>query len=85
MTYYRNSSQWPLLGTLPPEKTADAPQLIFNQHLNAWLTLFFVTVLWVIVLNMLRVCDRQLSGKPTPPLSKSPHEPSRLVADWARD
>ncbi len=42
-------------GTLPPEKAAVATQLIFNQHLDAWLTLFFVVVLWVVVLDMLRV------------------------------
>ncbi|EEF23568.1 conserved hypothetical protein [Ricinus communis] len=39
-------------GMLPPEKAAVAPQLIFNQRLDAWLTLFFVTLLWVIVLDM---------------------------------
>ncbi|MBU3736064.1 MAG: carbon starvation protein A [Methylobacterium sp.] len=72
-------------GVLPPEKAAVAPQLIFNQHLDAWLTLFFVTVLWVIVLDMLRVSARSLSGKPVLPVSESPHIPSRLVEDYARD
>jgi len=72
-------------GALPPEKAAVAPQLIFNQHLDAWLTVFFVTVLWVIVLDMLRVSARSLSGRPVPPVSESPHIPSRLVEDYARD
>jgi len=72
-------------GALPPEKAAVAPQLIFNQHLDAWLTLFFVTVLWVIVLDMLRVSSRALAGKPVPPSSEAPHIPSRLVENWARD
>jgi len=72
-------------GVLPPEKAAVAPQLIFNQQLDAWLTLFFVTLLWVIVFDMLRVCCRHLAGKPVPPLSESPHMPSRLVEDYARD
>ncbi|HEY3327671.1 MAG TPA: carbon starvation CstA family protein [Novimethylophilus sp.] len=72
-------------GVLPPEKAAVAPQLIFNQRLDAWLTLFFVTLLWVIVLDMLRVCARHLAGKPVPPISESPHEPSRLVEDYVRD
>ena len=40
-------------GTLMPEKATVAPQLIFNQHLDAWLTMFFVAVLWVVVLDML--------------------------------
>ncbi len=72
-------------GTLPADKAAVAPQLIFNQHLDAWLTVFFVTVLWVIVLDMLRVCARHLAGKPVPAASETPHIPSRLVEDFARD
>ncbi len=72
-------------GSLPPEKAAVAPQLIFNQHLDAWLTAFFVVLLWVIVLDMLRVSARHLAGKPVPPVSESPHVPSRLVEDFARD
>ncbi len=72
-------------GVLPPEKAAVAPQLIFNLHLDGWLTLFFVILLWLIVFDMLRVCSRYLSGKPVLPLSESPHSPSRLVEDWVRD
>lgn len=72
-------------GALLPEKAAVAPQLIFNQHLDAWLTVFFVTVLWVIVLDMLRVSTRHLAGKSVPPVSESPHFPSRLVESYVRD
>jgi carbon starvation protein len=72
-------------GALPPDKAAIAPQLIFNQHLDAWLTVFFVLVLWVIVLDMLRVSARHLTGKPVPVASETPHIPSRLVEDYARD
>jgi len=72
-------------GSLPPEKAAVAPQLIFNQQLDAWLTLFFVMVLWVIVFDMLRVCWRHLAGKPVPALTETPHMPSLLVEDWVRD
>jgi carbon starvation protein len=70
---------------LPPSKAAIAPQLIFNLHLDAWLTLFFVSLLWLIVFDMLRVCTRYLTGKPVLPLTESPHSPSRLVEDWVRD
>ena len=73
------------VGALPPEKAAAAPQLIFNLHLDGWLTLFFVALLWLIVFDMLRVCMRYLAGKPVPPLTESPHNPSRLVEDWVRD
>lgn len=72
-------------GALPPEKAAVAPQLIFNQHLDAWLTIFFIVVLWVVILDMLRVCVRYLAGRSVPRLSEAPHEPSRLVEDWVRD
>ncbi|MEC4748703.1 carbon starvation CstA family protein [Methylomicrobium sp. Wu6] len=72
-------------GLLPPEKAQIAPQLIFNLHLDAVLTLFFVTLLWMIVLDMLRVCYRHLAGKLVPPLSEAPHSPSQLVENWARD
>ncbi|MFZ2168087.1 MAG: carbon starvation CstA family protein [Methylococcaceae bacterium] len=72
-------------GVLPPEKAAIAPKLIFNLHLDAWLTLFFVSLLWLIVFDLLRVCSRYLSGKPILPLTEAPHSPSRLVEDWVRD
>ncbi len=72
-------------GMLPPEKAAVAPQLIFNQHLDAYLTLFFVVVLWVVIIDMLRLCVRYLTGKRVLKLSEVPHEPSRLVENWVRD
>ena len=72
-------------GVLPPAKAAVAPQLIFNLHLDAWLTLFFVSLLWLIVVDMLRVCARYFAGKSVLPLTESPHSPSRLVEDWVRD
>ncbi len=72
-------------GVLPPEKAAVAPQLIFNQHLDAYLTLFFVVVLWVVIVDMLRLCVRYLTGRRIPKLSEAPHEPSRLVENWVRD
>jgi carbon starvation protein len=72
-------------GVLPPEKAAVAPQLIFNQHLDAYLTLFFVVVLWVVIIDMLRLCARYLTGKQVLKLSEVPHEPSRMVENWVRD
>ncbi|MGZ5608594.1 MAG: carbon starvation CstA family protein, partial [Methylobacter sp.] len=72
-------------GALPPEKAAIAPQLIFNQQLDGWLTLFFVALLWLIVFDMLRVCSRYLTGKPVLPLAEAPHVSSGLIEEWARD
>jgi len=72
-------------GVLPPEKAAFAPTLIFNQRLDAALTLFFVCLLWLIVLDMLRICARHLNGKPVPPLSEAPHLVTQLEEAWQRD
>lgn len=72
-------------GQLTPEQATVAPQLIFNQHLDAWLTLFFLVVTWVIVISMLRVCLRHQQGKPVPPLTEATRIPSRLVEGWVRD
>ncbi len=70
-------------GALPPEKAAVAPQLIFNQQLDTWLTAFFVIVLWVVIIDMLRVAYRYTHGLPTPPLAEAPAEVSRLATEWA--
>jgi carbon starvation protein len=72
-------------GVLPPEKAAVAPQLIFNQQLDAYLTMFFVAVLWVVIADMLYVTYKYLAGKPILPLTEVAHEPSRLVENWVRD
>jgi carbon starvation protein len=65
-------------GLLPPEKAAVAPQLIFNQQLDAWLTVFFVLMLWIVVLDMLRMSWRSLAGKTVLPSSEKPYVASRL-------
>jgi carbon starvation protein len=61
-------------GALPPEKAAVAPQLIFNQHLDAWLTICFIVLLWVVVLDMLRVAVQSYFGKPVLPSSEVPYQ-----------
>ena len=65
-------------GVLPPEKAAVAPQLVFNQQLDAWLTAFFVIVLWVVVLDMLNMSRRYFSGKPVLPLTEAGYMATRL-------
>lgn len=67
-------------GVLPADKAAVAPQLIFNQHLDAYLTLFFVVVLWVVVLDMLRVTKRTLQAKAVLPVSEVPYTKTNLLA-----
>lgn len=73
------------LGKLPPEKAAIAPKLIFNMQLDGALTIFFVVVLWTVIFEMLRISWRKTLGLSVPPISESPHIPSRLVEDWVRD
>lgn len=60
-------------GVLPQEKAAVASQLIFNQHLDAYLTMFFVTILWVVIADMLRTAYRSATGKSVLPLSEVPY------------
>ena len=72
-------------GLLSPEKAVIAPQLIFNQRLDAVLTLFFVCMLWLIVFDMLRVCIRYLNGKPVPPLSEASYRLTGMEKAWLRD
>ncbi len=72
-------------GTLPADKIATAPQLIFNDYLDATLTALFLVLTWILALDTLRVCYCILVGKPYPPSSESSHTPSRLQDAWVRD
>jgi len=65
-------------GALPPERAAVAPKLIFNQQLDGWLTIFFVLVLWIVILDALRVCWRQLRGQSVPHGAEAPYLPTQL-------
>ncbi len=68
-------------GLLLPAKAAIAPQLIFNLQLDAWITISFVSLLWIIVFDMLRVSLRHLQGKPVPPLTETAYSLSHLVEE----
>ena len=73
-------------GTLPPEKAAIAPQLIFNLQLDAALALFFVgPVVADRARHAARLHARHLNGKPVPPLSEAPHQLTQLEEAWQRD
>jgi len=52
-------------GSLPPERAHVAPQLIFNQQLDGWLTIIFTVILWFVIADMLRVSIRFVRGLPT--------------------
>ncbi|HEX7013658.1 MAG TPA: carbon starvation CstA family protein [Steroidobacteraceae bacterium] len=59
-------------GALTPQQAAVAPQLIFNQRLDAALALLLTAILWVVIIDMLRVSWRAIRGLPVPPSSEAP-------------
>jgi carbon starvation protein len=59
---------------LSPERAAVAPQLILNQRIDGYLTLFFALLLWVILLDMLRVVWRVLSQRRVPPSTETVYQ-----------
>jgi carbon starvation protein len=66
-------------GTLQGAAAAQAPQLIFNDRLDAALTFFFLVTTWVLVIETARICHAALTGKRCPPDSETPHVPTQLV------
>ena len=65
-------------GLLPADKAAVAPQLIFNQQLDAYLTIFLVALLWLVVLDMLKMCWRFVNNKSVLPNSDTPYTQTSL-------
>jgi carbon starvation protein len=67
-------------GALGAERAAVAPQLIFNQRLDAALTVLFTTILWLVILDTARVCVRHVRGLPLRASSETPYRPSHESA-----
>jgi carbon starvation protein len=57
---------------LTPEQAAVAPQLIFNQRLDAVLAIVLTLILWIVIVDTARVCMRVVQGLPVPPSSEAP-------------
>lgn len=66
-------------GTLEADKLAIAEKMVFNNYLVAFLTALFMALLWIVVLDMLRICHRYFKGKSVPPLAEVPHEQTKLA------
>jgi carbon starvation protein len=66
-------------GTLTAERAAVAPQLIFNQRLDAGLTVLFTAILWLVIIDTARVCARRLRGLPIRSGCEAPYQPTRLA------
>jgi carbon starvation protein len=67
-------------GVLPPEKALVAPQLIFNQHLDAYLTMFFVAILWIVIFDMFKVCVQSVRGNIKLASTEAKYERTKLKA-----
>jgi carbon starvation protein len=65
-------------GSIPADKAA---QLIFNDRLDALLTVLFLAATWVLVLETLRVCLAIVTGRSHPPLTETPRLPNRLAPE----
>jgi carbon starvation protein len=70
-------------GLLPPERALVAPQLIFNQRLDGWVTFVLTALLWFVILDTLRVCVRRVRGLPLRAGSEAPYQASRLQGAMA--
>ncbi len=68
-------------GLLSSEKAAVAPQLIFNQQLDAYLAMLFVVLLYLVVGDMLRLAYRSRRGLPVLPSTETPYQASRLLGE----
>ena len=66
-------------GALTADRAAVAPELIFNQRLNGWLTIFFTVIVWLVIVDMARVCVRRARGLPVSQGSEAPYQPTRLA------
>ncbi len=68
-------------GLLSSEKAAVAPQLIFNQQLDAYLAMLFVVLLYLVVGDMVRLAYRSRRGLPVLPSTEAPYQASQLLAE----
>jgi carbon starvation protein len=59
-------------GSLPAQAADVAPQLIFNQRLDAGLVVVFAIVLWIVIADTVRICWRVAKGHPVLPGSEAP-------------
>ncbi|MSQ67106.1 MAG: carbon starvation protein A [Gammaproteobacteria bacterium] len=66
-------------GTSTPEFALQAPRLIFNDHLNAAMTLLFLVIAWVVVFATIRTVARALPGAPTSSRAEAPYVATALV------
>lgn len=59
-------------GILSDAQAAVAPQLIFNQRLDAVLAVLLTAILWIVIADTARVCWGVINGLPVLPNSEAP-------------
>jgi carbon starvation protein len=59
-------------GSLSAQQAEVAPQLIFNQRLDAALVIILTCILWIVIADMLRVCWRVANNLQVLPSSEAP-------------
>jgi carbon starvation protein len=65
-------------GLLSPQQAAVAPQLIIGQRIDAVLAVLFAVILWVVIVEMLRMALRMRAGKAVLPLAESAYVKTRM-------
>ena len=66
-------------GVLPPARMAQAPQLIFNDRIDAVLTALFLLTTWVLVFETARVCRGVISGRRKAVSTETPYTRTQLA------
>jgi carbon starvation protein len=72
-----------MAGTLSEDRAKSAPQLILGQRIDAALALLFATLLWVVIIDMLRVSFRFVRGHSVLPLAESGYVVTRIEVSIA--
>ncbi|MCC7546523.1 MAG: carbon starvation protein A [Burkholderiales bacterium] len=65
-------------GAIPADKLGDAWAQVIAFRIDAALALLFAILLWVVILDMLRMTLRFTSGRPVLPLSEAQYERTQL-------
>ena len=68
-------------GLIPADKAAETWAQVVAFRIDAALALLFATLLWVVIIDMLRVSLRFTSGKPVLPLAESQYTRTELTGE----
>ncbi len=66
-------------GALAPDQALVAGKLMVNLRIDAALTALFLIVLWIVILDMLRIGWRVYRGKPLPSAAEAPYQRTQFA------